>query len=245
MPSDVPAAVQAQNVQVSAGQIGAQPAVAGPGSSTPPSPPSRGCRRRSSSATSSSRPTPDGAVVQLGDVARVELGADTYAVTSLFNGHPAAGVAIMLAPGANALKTVDAVKAKARRAAASLPPGMKLIFPIDNTTFIRLSIHDVVMTLIEAIALVVLVMYRVPAELARHPDPGHRRAGGAAGHLRRAGGGRLFHQHADPVRPGAGDRPAGRRRHRGGGECRAHHARGAAAAPRGHPQERWRRSPAP
>src|SRR6185437_15252525 len=72
---------------------------------------------------------------------------------------PAAGVAIMLAPGANALKTVDAVKAKADELRASLPPGMKMIYPIDNTTFIRLSIHDVVVTLIEAIALVVLVMY--------------------------------------------------------------------------------------
>src|SRR6185312_8025386 len=102
---------------------------------------------------------PSGAVVHLGDVARVELGADGYGVTSLFNGYPAAGVAIMLAPGANALKTVDAVKAKADELRASLPPGMKMIYPIDNTTFIRLSIHDVAVTLIEAIALVVLVMY--------------------------------------------------------------------------------------
>ena len=58
----------------------------------------------------------------------------------------------MLAPGANALKTVDAIKAKANELKASLPPGMKLFYPVDNTLFIRLSIHDVVVTLVEAIA---------------------------------------------------------------------------------------------
>ncbi len=100
-----------------------------------------------------------GAVVHLSDVARVELGADFYGIVSLFNGRPASGLAIQLAPGANALKTVDAVKAKALSLESSLPPGMKLAFPVDNTTFIRLSIHDVIVTLIEAIALVVLVMY--------------------------------------------------------------------------------------
>ena len=157
-PSDVSAAVQAQNIQVSAGQIGQQPVTPG--------------AQLNATVTAQSRlQTPEqfrniilktdtsGAVVHLGDVARVELGADNYGITSLFNGYPAAGVAIMLAPGANALKTVDAVKAKADQLRASLPPGMKMIYPVDNTTFIRLSIHDVVVTLIEAIGLVVLVMY--------------------------------------------------------------------------------------
>jgi multidrug efflux pump len=87
------------------------------------------------------------------------LGAETYALASLYNGYPAAGIPVMLAPGANALKTVDAIKAKCEEIKASLPPGMKLVYPIDNTLFIRLSIHDVVVTLLEAIALVVLVMY--------------------------------------------------------------------------------------
>src|SRR6185312_5765306 len=157
-PSDVSAAVQAQNIQVSAGQIGQQPITPG--------------AQLNATVTAQSRlqtpeqfrniilkTDPSGAVVHLGDVARVELGADSYGITSLFNGHPAAGVAIMLAPGANALKTVDAVKVKAEELKASLPPGMKMIYPVDNTTFIRLSIHDVVVTLIEAIALVVMVMY--------------------------------------------------------------------------------------
>jgi multidrug efflux pump len=157
-PSDVNAAVQTQNVQVSAGQIGAQPATANV--------------ELNATVTAQSRlQTPEqfqniilktstsGAVVRLKDVARVELGAETYSIRSQFNGHPASGVAVMLAPGANALNTVDLVKARAHELEGSLPPGMKMNFPVDNTTFIRLSIHDVIVTLIEAIALVVLVMY--------------------------------------------------------------------------------------
>ncbi|MEY4708336.1 MAG: hypothetical protein RJB58_2059 [Pseudomonadota bacterium] len=158
MPSDVSAAVQAQNVQVSAGQIGQQPAVPG--------------QQLNATVTAQSRlqtpeqfreivlkTSPGGAVVRLRDVARVELGAESYEITSLFNGYPAAGVAVMLAPGANALSTVAAVKERAEELRAILPPGMKMVYPVDNTTFIRLSIHDVVVTLIEAIFLVVLVMY--------------------------------------------------------------------------------------
>ena len=158
MPSDVSAAIQAQNVQVSAGQIGQQPSVKG--------------QQLNATVTAQSRlQTPEqfreivlktstgGAVVRLRDVARVELGAESYEITSLFNGHPAAGVAVMLAPGANALSTVALVKERAEELRATLPPGMKMVYPVDNTTFIRLSIHDVVVTLIEAIILVVLVMY--------------------------------------------------------------------------------------
>jgi len=157
-PSDIYAAVQAQNVQVSAGQIGAQPGT--------------GAGAINATVTAQSRlhtvqqfrdiilkTAPGGGVVHLGDVARVEIGGNTYAYNVLFNGMPASGIAVMLAPGANALKTVEAVKAKVDSLRSSLPPGMKLNYPIDNTEFIRLSIHDVVVTLIEAIALVVLVMY--------------------------------------------------------------------------------------
>ena len=158
MPSDVSAAIQAQNVQVSAGQIGQQPSVKG--------------QQLNATVTAQSRlqtpeqfreivlkTSPGGAVVRLSDVARVELGAESYEITSLFNGHPAAGVAVMLAPGANALSTVALVKERAEELRATLPPGMKMVYPVDNTTFIRLSIRDVVVTLIEAIILVVLVMY--------------------------------------------------------------------------------------
>ncbi|HWD49813.1 MAG TPA: efflux RND transporter permease subunit [Rhizomicrobium sp.] len=157
-PSDVQSAVLAQNVQVSAGELGAQPTVPG--------------QELDATVTAQSRletpaqfraivlkSTQNGAVVRLGDVARVELGAQNYSVVSRMNGHPAAGIAIQLAPGANALTTADAVKAKARDLVSSFPPGVKLAFPVDNTTFIRLSINDVVKTLVEATLLVIVVMF--------------------------------------------------------------------------------------
>ncbi|HEY1710803.1 MAG TPA: efflux RND transporter permease subunit [Rhizomicrobium sp.] len=157
-PTDVQAAILAQNTQVSAGELGAQPTVPG--------------QQLDATVTAQSRlQTPDqfraivlkssqaGAIVRLGDVARVELGAQDYSTVSRMNGRPASGIAIQLAPGANALKTADAVKAKAAELAATFPPGVKLAFPVDNTTFIRLSINDVIKTLVEATLLVIVVMF--------------------------------------------------------------------------------------
>jgi len=157
-PSDVYAAVQTQNVQVSAGQIGAQPATDNADLNATVTAQSR-LQTPEQFQNIILKTAPGGAVVRLKDVARVELGAETYSIQSQFNGFPASGVAVMLAPGANALNTVDLVKARAHELESALPPGMKMNFPVDNTTFIRLSIHDVIVTLIEAIALVVLVMY--------------------------------------------------------------------------------------
>ncbi|HZZ70447.1 MAG TPA: efflux RND transporter permease subunit, partial [Phenylobacterium sp.] len=157
-PIDVQTAVQAQNIQVSAGQVGSLP-----------SPPSQ---ELNATVTAQSRlSTVDefrkivvrgqtsGGLVTLGDVARVELGSDSYDSVSRLNGHPAAGVAIQLAPGANALTTADAVKARAQELAANLPPGVQLSFPVDNTSFVRISINEVIKTLLEAIALVVVVIF--------------------------------------------------------------------------------------
>ena len=89
----------------------------------------------------------------------VELGAEVYGQTSRMNGMPASGIGIRLAPGSNALATAEAVKARARSLESTFPPGMKLAFPVDTTTFIKLSIQQVVQTLIEAIFLVVAVMF--------------------------------------------------------------------------------------
>jgi len=157
-PSDVRNAVREQNTQVSAGEIGAQPAVAE--------------QQLNATVTAQSRlqtpeqfreiilkGTPGGAVVRLADVARVEIGADSYRVISRLNGRPAAGMTVRLAPDANALTTIDAVKARATELAESLPDGMALSFPVDNTRFIRISIREVISTLLEAIALVILVMF--------------------------------------------------------------------------------------
>jgi multidrug efflux pump len=155
---DISAAIVAQNAQVSAGQLGALPSVPG--------------QQLNATVTAQSRlqtpeqfrnivvkARPNGAVVRLSDVARVELGNENYNFISRHNGKPAAGLAVTLAPGANALETADAVKAKVAELSTTFPPGLKADFPYDNTPFIKISIHEVIKTLIEAIFLVVVVMF--------------------------------------------------------------------------------------
>src|SRR5205085_5018696 len=107
-PSDVYAAVQTQNVQVSAGQIGAQPTVPGAAINATVTAQSR-LQTPEQFRNIILKTAPSGAVVRLGDVARVELGAEAYSLSSLYNGYPAAGIPVMMAPGANALKTDDAI----------------------------------------------------------------------------------------------------------------------------------------
>ncbi len=157
-PGDVSTAIQAQNVQVGAGLIGAQPSAPG--------------QELNATVTAQSRlNTPDqfraiilktesdGSVVHLGDVARVELGQEQYTSVSRFDGHSAAGLAVSLAPGADALKTAEAVKAKVQSLSSTFPDGYKVAYPRDSTDFIKLSISEVEKTLIEAIILVVIVMF--------------------------------------------------------------------------------------
>ncbi len=156
--ADVRTAVQAQNIQVSAGQIGANPVVQGQQLNATVTVQSRLHSAEEFKAIIL-RTAADGSVVRLGDVARVELGAETYDLGGRYNGHPAAGLAVKLTPGANALRTVTAVKAQVAELEPSFPAGMKAVFPVDGTTFVKLSIHDVIQTLIEAVLLVVVVMF--------------------------------------------------------------------------------------
>ncbi|PIQ39165.1 MAG: hydrophobe/amphiphile efflux-1 family RND transporter [Thalassolituus sp. CG17_big_fil_post_rev_8_21_14_2_50_53_8] len=93
------------------------------------------------------------------DVARVELGAEDYSVSSFYNGNPAAGIAIQLASGANALDTAKAVRERISELSAFFPEGVKAVYPYDTTPFVQISIEEVVQTLIEAVVLVFLVMY--------------------------------------------------------------------------------------
>jgi multidrug efflux pump len=157
-PGDVRIAIEAQNAQISAGQLGGAPSVKG--------------QQLNATITAQSRlQTPDqfrnillrtntdGSTVYLRDVARVELGSENYDTVSRFNGKPATGLAIKLATGANALATADAVKAKANELAQFFPAGMKVDVPYDTTPFVRISIEEVLKTLAEAIALVFVVMY--------------------------------------------------------------------------------------
>jgi multidrug efflux pump len=158
MPSDIEGAILSQNVQISAGKIGQQPAPED--------------QQLNATVTAQSKLhtaeefrniivkyQENGAVVRLRDVARVELGSETYDFTTRLNGHPASGMAVMLAPNANALKVADDVKAAVAGLARKMPAGWKVSYPFDSTKFIRISIREVVKTLLEAIFLVVVVMF--------------------------------------------------------------------------------------
>ena len=155
---DIRAAVVAQNAQVAAGQIGAQPAPKEQMLNATVSVESR-LTSPEQFAAISLKSNPDGSIVRLGDVARVAIGAETYGYSSEWNGKPASGIGIKLAPGANALDTVTAVKARVDEIAKSFPPDVKVIYPYDTSPFVRLSIKQVIETLIEAIVLVFLVMF--------------------------------------------------------------------------------------
>lgn len=156
-PSDVVAAVSEENAQISAGSFGDQPAPAG--------------QQLNATITAQSllrtpddfeqivlRAQTDGGLVLLKDVARIEIGADDYNTNARFNRQAAAGMAIRLAPGANALDTARAVKDRIAAFSAFFPEGVEYIIPYDTTPFIEVSISEVVKTLFEAIGLVFLVM---------------------------------------------------------------------------------------
>ncbi|GFE82265.1 multidrug efflux RND transporter permease subunit [Steroidobacter agaridevorans] len=158
MPSDVRSAIESQNTQVSAGKIGGMP-------SAPE-------QQLNATVTAQSKlQTPDqfraiivkhdpsGATVRLGDVARVELGSESYDAVPRANAHPASGLAVKLAPGANALTTAEGVRQVVEELKSALPQGYAVSFPRDSTAFIKISIEEVVKTLVEAIVLVVIVMF--------------------------------------------------------------------------------------
>lgn len=155
---DVIQAVQAQNAQVSGGQVGGAPSVPG--------------QRMNAAIIAQTRlqsveqferillkTNAAGGQVRLSDVARVELGAESYDVDSRFNGKPATGLAVKLATGANALATAEAVRTKMAEMQPYFPKAMQVVYPYDTTPFVKISIEEVVKTLVEAMVLVFLVMY--------------------------------------------------------------------------------------
>nr|WP_321269876.1 efflux RND transporter permease subunit [uncultured Tolumonas sp.] len=157
-PGDVTTAITAQNTQISVGQLGATPAVPG--------------QQFNATITGQGRLTSvdafknillkvntNGSQVRLRDVARVELGAENYDSDSRFNGKPISGIAISLASGANALDTANLVKAKMTELSKFFPAGLKVVYPFDTTTFIKISISEVAQTLIEAVILVFFIMF--------------------------------------------------------------------------------------
>ena len=157
-PGDVAAAIRAQNAEVSAGQIGAAPYVEGQQLNATVSANSL-LQTASQFEDILLRTQSDGGAVRLRDVARVELGAESYAVNARFNGRPASGIAIRLAAGANAVQTAEGVRERVAELAPNIPPGVEVLFPYDTTPFIEHSIEEVVKTLLEAVVLVFLVMF--------------------------------------------------------------------------------------
>ncbi|EPW0366669.1 multidrug efflux RND transporter permease subunit AcrB, partial [Klebsiella quasipneumoniae] len=157
-PVDVISALKAQNAQVAAGQLGGTPPVKG--------------QQLNASIVAQTRLTnteefgnillkvnQDGSQVRLRDVAKIELGGESYDVVAKYNGQPASGLGIKLATGANALDTANAIRAELAKMEPFFPSGMKIVYPYDTTPFVKISIHEVVKTLVEAIILVFLVMY--------------------------------------------------------------------------------------
>jgi multidrug efflux pump len=157
-PADVKAAIQAQNAQVSAGQLGGTPATDN--------------QQLNATITAQTlmkspeefdtillRMNSDGSVVRLRDVGRSELGAENYEVVTQFNGKPAAALSIKLAAGANAVDTVKRVRAKVAELSKFFPRGAKAVYPYDTTPFVKISMEEVAKTLAEAIVLVFLVMF--------------------------------------------------------------------------------------
>jgi multidrug efflux pump len=157
-PGDVSTAIQAQNVQVAAGELGGLPAVANQQLDATIIGPSY-LQTPEQFGNILLRVEPNGAKVLLRDVARIELGSENYDFQTKYNGHPASALAVKLASGANALDTVKAVRATIERLRPTFPPGVEPIYPYDTTPFVQLSIHDVVMTLFIAVVLVFLIMY--------------------------------------------------------------------------------------
>ena len=157
-PQDVISQIKIQNNQISGGQLGGMPQAADQ-------------QLNASIIVQTRLQSPeefgkillkvqqDGSQVLLRDVARVELGAEDYSTVARYNGKPAAGIAIKLATGANALDTSKAVKSELVRLSAWFPASLKTVYPYDTTPFIQISIQEVFKTLIEAIILVFLVMY--------------------------------------------------------------------------------------
>ena len=169
------------------------------------------------------RTRPDGSVLRLRDVARVELGAESYGSFSRLGRKTATGIGIYSLPTANALDVAKAVRAEMDRLSKRFPSGLEYAIVYDTTLFVTESVRRGAHDPRRSHAARLPRGLRLPPELPRHAGPRHHGPGLAGGDLRADAGARLLDQHAHALRPGARDRPGGRRRDRGGRE------RGAAA----------------
>ncbi|WP_340150567.1 efflux RND transporter permease subunit [uncultured Sneathiella sp.] len=155
--SEVRNAIVVQNTEVTAGQIGGTPSVPGQQINATITAQSR-LQTPEEFANILLRVNTDGSQVRLGDIARIEIGAESYDTVARYNGQEAVGVGINLATGANALETAEAVEKRINELKAFFPADVEVVYPYDTTPFVRVSIEEVVKTLFEAIVLVFLVM---------------------------------------------------------------------------------------
>ncbi len=156
--NDVITALQAQNVQVSAGQFGGLPATKGQQLNATIN--ARDLLKNTDQFDAIIlRTNSDGSTVRLKDVAESKIGTENYEIQSYYNGKPMGGMAVRLAAGANALETGNRVKAKMAELSKYFPPGMKVVYPYDSTPFVKVSVKEVVHTLIEAVILVFIIMF--------------------------------------------------------------------------------------
>ncbi|WP_058912704.1 efflux RND transporter permease subunit [Entomohabitans teleogrylli] len=158
MPSDVQSAVEAQNAQVTSGELGALPTVSGQVLNATVTTQSR-LQTAGQFENIILKSNSDGSVVWLRDVARVEIGAENYQNQTRLNGYPSGGISIQLASGANALETAENVRNVVESLKSQFPDGLEVAYPRDSTPFVTVSIEGVVQTLVEAIILVVVVMF--------------------------------------------------------------------------------------
>ncbi|MFO1394598.1 MAG: efflux RND transporter permease subunit [Steroidobacteraceae bacterium] len=157
-PVDVISAIRAQNQQVAIGELGGTPAIPGQQLNAPITAQGR-LQTPEQFRGIVLRGNPDGSTLTLGDVARVELGAESYSFIGRFNAQPASGMAISLATGANAIATSKALDAKLAEMSKSFPAGLRTVVPFDTTPFVEAAIKGVIATLLEAVALVFVVMF--------------------------------------------------------------------------------------
>jgi multidrug efflux pump len=158
IPADVSAAILAQNVQVASGELGALPSVPGQRLNATLIGPSYLNTPEQFGAILLKTKT-DGSQVRLRDVARIELDAQSYNISSRYNGQPTAAIGLQLASGANAVATAAAVRATIEGLRPSFPAGLDAVYPFDTTPFVQISIEEVVKALAEAMILVFIVMY--------------------------------------------------------------------------------------
>src|ERR1700733_177060 len=157
-PVDVGNAINAQNVQISSGELGGLPSISKQQLNATVIGPSR-LQTAEEFGNILLKVNPDGSQVRLHDVATVSLGGENYSTDTKYNGKPASVIAVKLATGANALKTAEAVKATIEKLKPTFPHGVVAAYPYDTTPFVKISIEEVVKTLIEAIVLVFCVMF--------------------------------------------------------------------------------------